>query len=135
MHLNFTYFNNASPRADEHSNCYAAVAGWPGRRNQQPIARFSRDTGPPAIVLDALVKSKARRLSSSGFAFFVRVFHCKTSRTPRDFAQDIAVFGESCHRFAVFFERIKRQVGKGKLLQVVPKRRTVELRHDFGLAF
>ena len=37
VHLNFTYFNNASPRNDERSNRYAAVAGYSQRMGPQMI--------------------------------------------------------------------------------------------------
>lgn len=48
VHLNFTYFNNASPRADERGNRYAAVAG------------YSQRVGPQMILLTDYVRQQEK---------------------------------------------------------------------------
>lgn len=51
VHLNFTYFNNASARADERSNRYAAVAG------------YSQRVGPQTIFLADYVRQQEKERS------------------------------------------------------------------------
>ncbi len=51
VHLNFTYFNNASPRHDERSNRYAAVVG------------YSQRVGPQTIFLADYVRQQEKQRS------------------------------------------------------------------------
>lgn len=69
VHLNFTYFNNASPRADERSNSYAAVAG------------YSQRVGPQTIFLADYVRQQEKERSVTSNIVEVGLRYQKTPLT------------------------------------------------------
>ena len=69
VHLNFTYFNNASARADERSNRYAAVAG------------YSQRLGPQTIFLTDYVRQQEKEGGKTSDIFEVGLRYQKTPLT------------------------------------------------------
>ena len=83
VHLNFTYFNNASARADERSNRYAAVAG------------YSQRMGPQMILLADYVRQQEKQRGMTSNIFEVGLRYQKTPLTVLSFGLGAGLTSQS----------------------------------------